>query len=181
MLKKVLLMIAVMIFAFSCSSPSDPNNGNNNGGNDSGNSGNTGENKDFPELLYLSGINAGDIILSLRSNNFESGDVSIDFQSTPKDYSKIPDPTKVVVTVTGLTFDNSDQASIDIGLVKEDFTITFNKYVTLSKNGVDKMKTKLKDGEYSKVKLQVKFSLEGYNDLTVDNLAVQCIRENTGK
>ncbi|MEI0540531.1 hypothetical protein [Brachyspira pulli] len=27
MLKKVLLMIAVMIFAFSCSSPSDPNNG----------------------------------------------------------------------------------------------------------------------------------------------------------
>ena len=112
MLKKVLLMIAVMIFAFSCSSPSDPNNGNNNGGNDSGNSGNTGENKDFPELLYLSGINAGDIILSLRSNNFESGDVSIDFQSTPKDYSKIPDPTKVVVTVTGLTFDNSDQASV---------------------------------------------------------------------
>lgn len=100
---------------------------------------------------------------------------------TPKDYSKIPDPTKVVVTVTGLTFDNSDQASIDIGLVKEDFTITFNKYVTLSKNGVDKMKTKLKDGQYSKVKLQVKFSLEGYNDLTVDNLAVQCIREKTVK
>ena len=43
------------------------------------------------------------------------------------------------------------------------------------------MKTKLKDGEYSKVKLQVKFSLEGYNEETFDNLSVQCIRENTGK
>ena len=174
MIKKVLLIAAFIIFAVSCAgSPTDSTQG----GNDSGN---TGQNKNFPELEYISGRDEV-LVLTLGQYNFESGSVGTDFQSTPKDYNLIPKMANTIVTVTGLTFDSSDTASKNIGLVKEDFTITFDDMVVLSKNGVDKMKTQLKDGEYSKVKLQVKFSLEGYNDLTVNDLVAQCIRENTGK
>lgn len=181
MIKKLLLMLSVMLLIFSCNSPSNPNN--NNGGSSSdngGNTGQTGQNKNFPEFGYISGINEV-IKLTLGSYNFESGSVGTDFQSTCKDSNLTFQIENASVTVTALTFDSSDTASKDIGLVKEDFTITFNDMVVLSKDGVDKMKTKLKDGEYSKVKLQVKFSLEGYNEETFDNLSVQCIRENTGK
>ena len=181
MIKKLLLMLSVMLLIFSCNSPSNPNN--NNGGSSSdngGNTGQTGQNKNFPEFGYISGIN--DVIkLTLGSYNFESGSVGNNFRSTCKDYNLTSQIKNASVTVTALTFDSSDTASKDIGLVKEDFTITFDDAVVLSKDGVDKMKTRLKDGEFSQVKLQIKFSVEGYNDLTVDDLCVQCIRENTGK